>query len=431
MKQTLRRFFVETLDELSLDRVISAKLRLRDGRLETDSESIELDRCARILTVAIGKAAHPMARNLARILEPRATSGIVVSSVEDEPPPGFRAFRGGHPYPDEHSFEAARAVEEMLSGLTERDLVVYLLSGGGSAICERPVSETITLKDSRRFFEVLVTCGADIVEMNTLRKHFSGIKGGRLAVRAFPARQFTLYVSDVPPQRPSSVASGPTMPDESTLEDCYEIADRLRLRERFPDSIRRMFEEHSIPETPKPGDREFRNSSWVSLLDNSHAVEAIRRRAEAEGWAVEVDLSVDDRPVAEAVDRLLERLESLRREHPGRTAAVVSGGELSSPVRGDGMGGRNQAFVLDCVAKIAGRGITVISAGTDGVDGNSPAAGAVADSSSLERALKSGLDPADYEARSDSYNFFERLADLVVTGPTGNNVRDVRLLVAE
>jgi hydroxypyruvate reductase len=220
------------------------------------------------------------------------------------------------------------------------------------------------------------------------------------------------------------------MPDESTTEDSYEIASRLQLVERFPESIRKMFLDRSLPETPKAGADAFSNSSWHCLLDNQSAIEQLEAAARARDWHVEVDLSVDDWPVARAANHLLRRLERMRQEHPGRTVLLLTGGELSSPVTGDGLGGRNQAFVLDCVPKIAGKRMAVLSAGTDGIDGNSPAAGAVADSSTLDRANELGLDPEDFQARSDAYHFFDRLGDTLMTGPTGNNVRDVRLLAA-
>jgi hydroxypyruvate reductase len=307
---------------------------------------------------------------------------------------------------------------------------VYLLSGGGSALCEKPVDPSVTLQDMRELYRLLVTCGANIVEMNVLRKHLSAIKGGRLAEQAHPARQMTLYVSDVPPNQPSTVASGPTMPDESTVDDCYEIASRRQLVERFPESIRRMFTGRTLSETPKAGAAAFSNSSWHSLLDNQSAIDELVANARPRQWHVEVDLSVDDWPVAKAVNHLLRRLDRMRQESPGRTVLLLTGGELSSPVTGDGQGGRNQAFVLDCVSKIAGKNMAVLSAGTDGIDGNSPAAGAVADSSTLDRARELGLDPADFQQRSDSFHFFERLGDTLMTGPSGNNVRDIRLLAA-
>lgn len=431
MKLTLRELFHGTIEKLSLDRVMHSKVVCTDRVIEVGGERLDLKPFKKILVVAVGKAAAQMAGAFSRIVAPDVVSGVIVAPA----PPAerlrhFMVYQGGHPYPDAASFYAAGVIQELLDDLKPYYLVVYLLSGGGSALCEKPVDDEISLEDSREFYRLLVTCGANIVEMNVLRKHLSAIKGGRLAEQAFPARQMTLYLSDVPPNQPSTVASGPTMPDESTADDCYEIASRLQLVDRFPESIRRMFTERSIPETPKPGADAFSNSSWNCLLDNQSAIDELEAAGRDRGWHVEVDLSVDDWPVAKAANHLLRRLERIRQEQPGRTVALLTGGELSSPVTGDGLGGRNQAFVLDCVQKIAGKNMAVLSAGTDGIDGNSPAAGAVADSSTLERARDLGLDPEEFQQRSDSFHFFERLGDSLITGPTGNNVRDVRVLVA-
>jgi len=423
--------FLSTLEEITLDRVLAEKVRCQDGVLSVGNERIELKEFKKILAVAVGKAAYPMAKALTQILQPHVVSGVTVSPAPPERPlPHFMSYVGGHPYPNEQSFHAADVVWELLDDLKEHYLVIYLVSGGGSAICEKPVGEEISLADSRAFFEVLVTCGANIVEMNVLRKHFSGVKGGRLAARAHPARQMTLYVSDVPSDKPSAVASGPTMPDESSVDDCYEIVERLSLLDRLPAPIRSMFHDRRIPETPKPGDPVFLHSSWHCLLDNQAGLDLLTADARKEDWIAETDLSVDDAPLEDAVTRLLARLEELKSRHPGSTAALLTGGELSCPVTGDGLGGRNQAFVLECARRIAGRKIAVVSAGTDGIDGNSQAAGAVADGDTLARASRLGLDAKDFQQRSDSYRFFEALDDLIMTGPTGNNIRDLRLLVA-
>ncbi len=431
MKERLREIFLETIHELRLDQVMRSAIQCEGGMLKFGQESIDLTPFKKVIVVSIGKAAGRMAEEFVSIAAPQRVSGIVVSSVPTtKAPPYFFRYIGGHPYPNKESFHSAAVVQELVRDLDENHLVIYLLSGGGSAVCERPIDDSISFDDAHEFFRLLVTCGADIVEINTLRKHFSSIKGGRLAALAYPARQATLYVSDVPEGQDSSVASGPTMPDPSTIQDCYRIAQERGLMDRLPASIRRMFDEHAISETPKPGDERFATSSYRCLLSNSAAVAAVRRRAEDAGWQVEVDLSVDDLPVAEAADRLLTRLEKLRAGDPSRPAAVITGGELSSPVLGAGQGGRNQAFVLDCVPKIAGRNIAVISAGTDGIDGNSPAAGAIADGGTLARAQQAEMSVEDYIRRSDSYNFFRTLGDALETGPTENNVRDIRLLTA-
>ncbi len=431
MKGALRRLLLATLQDLALERVIPERVGVRDGVLEIDDEHIDLKGFKKIVLVAIGKAAFPMARSMQRLIDPLVASGVVVSP---EPAPSqlpyMLHYRGGHPYPTAESQYAAQVILTLVGQLHQHHLIIYLLSGGGSAIVEKPIDPSITLHDLREFYRVLVTCGAGIVEMNVLRKHFSATKGGRLAEAGQGARQVTLYVSDVPPDRPSTVASGPTMPDESTLDDCRAILERLGIRERLPASCRALLDSGSLPETPKPSSPAFKRSSWHALLSIIEGLDRLEASARAEGWVVERDLSVDDWPLDPAADHLLGRLEKLRAQHPGRVVAVSTGGELSSPVTGDGLGGRNQAFVLACAARIAGKNVALISAGTDGIDGNSPAAGAVADGETIARARAAGLEPAQHFARSDSYGFFSQLGDTLVTGATGNNIRDLRLLVA-
>ena len=431
MKATLNQLFTSTLEQLSLDKVMPKRLAANAGVLQFGEERIELTAFRKILVVAIGKAAYQMAEQTAEMLKPHTVSGMIVTSAL---PSGrltnFMTYEGGHPYPNEQSVWSADVARELLSDLKPDYLVIYLLSGGGSAIFEKPISDGISLDDSREFFRLLVTCGANIVEMNVLRKHFSAVKGGRLAEIAHPAKQLTLYVSDVPADRPSTVASGPTMPDESTVGDCYEIVERLKLKERLPRSLRVMFDEQRIPETPKPGSEKFTNSSWHCLLGNQDGLDTLVSATLLEGWVVDTDLSVDDWPLQKALDHLLARLGTLRQENPGKTVAILTGGELSCPVTGDGMGGRNQAFVLSCAKRITGQNIAVVSAGTDGIDGNSPAAGALADGETIQRARDLGMDAADFQQRSDSYHFFEKLGDLIMTGSTGNNIRDLRALVA-
>ena len=434
MKDRLLQLFLETLGETSLASVMTTAVERRGDALVVQGERIPLPRAGRVLVSGIGKAAQPMCSALVPLLQPDCdVQALIVSSVGCEVgPDGSDTILGGHPYPNEESVRAARQAVALANQLGRDDLFVCLLSGGGSAICEEPLHPEISLDDLRAFYEVLVTCGANIVEMNILRKHLSRIKGGRLAQAAAPARQLTLYVSDVPPGEPSTVASGPTMPDESTCGDAYATAESLEIVPQLPTSVRRRFEDRTLTETPKVGDPAFERSKWFCLLDNLAALDRLEDRARGFGWVVERDLSVDDQPVRDAAVSLIDRLQALRSKSPQRTVAVTTGGELSSPVTGDGMGGRNQAFVLWAARVLAERGMraTVLSAGTDGIDGNSPAAGAIADETTIHRAEARGMDAADFDQRSDAYRFFERLGDLIVTGPTGNNVRDIRMLVA-
>ena len=299
MKETLRQLFLAALEDLSLRRVMNEKIKCREGVLCWGDERIELERYKKIVTIAIGKAAFQMAEVFAETVRPRTAGGLAVSSLSPPHQPDFVTYQGGHPYPNLESVQAAERALEALSDLEPHHLVVYLLSGGGSAICEKPISDEISMDHLREFYRVLVTCGANIVQMNVLRKHFSAIKGGRLAERAFPARQVTFYVSDVPPEQPSTVASGPTMPDESTVGDTIEIAEKLGIVESLPTSIRGFFRDRRIPETPKPGHEAFHGNSWFCLLDNQDGLNRLENQVRSKGWVVETDISVDDWPLEE------------------------------------------------------------------------------------------------------------------------------------
>ena len=430
-RELCRAWFLQTLDSLKVERRMREAVRLREGVLEIQADRYRLDSFDEIRAVAFGKAAVEMTAALSPILTDAPLRGIVVApGFPQTPLPGFRYFAGGHPYPNEQSWLAAEAVWEFLGNLSPNTLVLFLISGGGSALLEMPLDRSVSLDDIRGFHEALVNCGASIQQMNTLRKHCSAIKGGRLAERAAPATQITLYVSDVPEDLPSAVASGPTLPDETNVADCRRIAARYNLLDRFPPSICKLLEWESLPETPKSGHPCFAKSRYYCLLSNRDGVEKLLELARAEGIFAEADNRCDDWELPPAADYLLGRLESLRQRHPGRPVTLISGGELSCAVRGTGIGGRNQAFVLDCVSKVEGQSLVVLSAGTDGIDGNSPAAGAIADGATAERARKLGMDPKEYLQRSDSYSFFAKLGDAMVTGPTGTNVRDLRILLA-
>ena len=440
-RELCRCLYIETLKSLQVGPRLRKAMCLRNGVLEVGEDSYPLSRFQAIRMVSLGKAAIEMAETAAEILAGTRLQlrGIVVAPYSaTKPLPSGRGsdwqeleyFQAGHPYPDEQSWKAAEAVLAFLEKCSPNELVLFLISGGGSALLEKPLDPPVSLQDLRRFHEVLVTCGASIEEINILRKHFSAVKGGRLAVLASPATQVTLYVSDVPEHLPSAVASGPTMPDESTVEDCRRIAAQYGLLGKFPDTIRALLESGQLPETPKPGHPSFARSGYYCLLSSRDGCEKLLELARARGVWAEAEGSCDEWEFRQAANYLLTRLERLSRQHRGQPAMLVSGGEVSSPVTGGGQGGRNQAFVLHCVSKIAGQSVVVLSAGTDGIDGNSPAAGSIADGRSAGRAAALGLDPGKFLSRGDSYSFFEKLGDAIVTGATGTNVRDLRLLLA-
>ena len=286
---------------------------------------------------------------------------------------------------------------------------------------------------------MLVHSGPSISEINTIRKHLSAVKGGRLAQAAYPAQQVSIFVSDVPDNTPDALASGPTMPDSTTVEDCYRLATRdcfphfenrevVALRSHFPASVRELFERRALEETPKSDDPAFVRARWWTILSNSALLDSARREVERQGFAVEIDNSCDDWDYVKAADYLLRRVRELRQKH--ERICLLSGGEVTVAVQNGGVGGRNQQFALYCATKIGAENLCVLSAGSDGIDGNSPADGAVVDGTTIEVARARGLDPETHLRNFDAFPLFEALGDAIVTGPTGNNLRDLRILLA-
>jgi len=343
---------------------------------------------------------------------------------------GFQCFEGGHPEPNADSLLAGKAACELARNSTSETLFIVLLSGGGSALMESPLLGTLSLAEIRQIHRILVTSGASIHEINSVRKHISAVKGGRLVQSAHPATILTLAVSDVPVGKESALASGPTLPDPTTCADALDVISKYHLRDGLPETLRAWIESGAMAETPKASDPVFASTRFELISGMHELFHAAHRFAEAEHFIACCDNSTDDWPVRKAAGALLAQLEGLQTANPTKPVALIADGELSSPVTGDGLGGRDSAFVLACVEEIAGKPMVVLSAGTDGMDGNSPAAGAVADGNTLARARQSGLDPKDFFERSDAFRFFDRLGDAIVTGPTGNNLRDLRLLLS-
>jgi glycerate 2-kinase len=433
LKQLARQIFHETLAAIDIPATMQRKLRRAGTRLLFDGKSLDLRQFDKLRVVAMGKAAHAMVDGLALVLAPFVRFEGVVSAptAPRKPLPGMKYFVGGHPIPSEESWKAAEAILALLKSCDERTLAFFLLSGGGSALVELPLDPRQTMKDIQQLHHALVTCGAPIDAINTIRKHVSAVKGGRLAAAANGATKVTVAVSDVPLGQESALASGPTLPDPKTVADFDRTVSEFGLWERLPRGLQRWIEEGRMLETPKPEAPAFRNAHFLLLLGMDDLLHPAHRVLEARGFIACCDNTTDDWPVDAAAEYLLEQLEELGQAHSGKRVALVADGEVSSPVTGDGIGGRNSAFVLACVEEIAGKKIAVLSAGTDGIDGNSPAAGAVADGETLEMARAIGLDPRDSFQRSDAFTFFARLDEVIVTGPTGNNLRDLRILIAE
>jgi glycerate 2-kinase len=432
MKQTAERVFRHTLAAIDIPSALARKLQRSDSRICVGTGEIDLRDFSEIVAIAFGKAAFAMADGLTSILAPEfAVDGIlVVPEVPQHTLPGWKTFVGGHPIPAAESFAAGRAILDRLAHCGERTLIFFLISGGGSALVEQPLDQRVTLEDIQQLHSALVTCGAPIEEINVVRKHLSATKGGRLAAAAALSTKLTFALSDVPEGQESALASGPTVPDPSTLGEMQEIMRGYALLQKLPSSLREAIEQGKLPETPKEGDAAFARARFEILLGEHDLLHAAHHCCEAEGFICMVDIETDGWPLEKATDHLLRELTNLKKQYPGKRVAIFAGGELSSPVAGDGIGGRNSAFALTCAPKIAGQNVAVLSAGTDGIDGNSLAAGAVADGETLARARAAGLDPVDFLSRSDAYNFFARLDDAVITGPTGNNLRDLRILLA-
>jgi hydroxypyruvate reductase len=428
MRATVRHLFEHALKESAVERAFPRNVVCERGVLRICEDLYDISACQRVFVVSIGKAAHSMVNALATQAGDRF-EGIVASSVDPGPQlRGFRYFRGGHPTPNQESIRAAEATLKCLAAQNESSLVIFMLSGGGSSIAEKPIDEEISLEDLIAAYRVLVHSGAPIAEINAIRKHLSAIKGGRLAQAAYPAQQVSLLVSDVPDNTPDALASGPTMPDSTSVEDCYRIATQYGMVEQFPEPVRALFQTRALEETPKSDDPAFNRSRWWTILSNASLVETARAEAAARDFTVEVDNSCDDWDYARAADYLLGKLRDIRKK--SERVCLISGGEVTVKVANGGIGGRNQQFALACALRIAGENVTVLSAGSDGIDGNSPAAGAVVDGTTLSRAAIHRLDPQAHLSRFDAYSFFHALRDDVVTGPTGNNVRDLRLLLA-
>jgi glycerate 2-kinase len=428
LKLLARQIFAHALAEASIARAFDRHVDLeRGGVLRVGEDLLDLNGYSRRFVVSIGKAANTMVETLAAKTG-ELFEGIVASSVAaQQQVRGFRYFLGGHPTPNADSVLAADAALRALHSLDQNSLVVFLISGGGSSILEKPIYDEISLDDLVATYRALVLCGAPIAEINTVRKHLSAVKGGRLGLAASGAQQVSLLVSDVPDATPDALASGPTMPDSTTLADCRRIVEQYNLLPPFPSSVRELFDRDALEETPKSDDPVFVRSRWWTILSNKTAVDAAAAEAARLGFTVEIDNSCDDWDYHRAAEYLVGRL---RRGKP--RVCLISGGEVTVKVTSDGgVGGRNQQFALACASRIAGENIAVLSAGTDGIDGNSPAAGAVVDGTTIGRAPTSGLDVAHSLSSFDAYPLFRILGDAVVTGPTGNNVRDIRILLAD
>ena len=431
MKEIARHIFGHALRESSVGAAFARHVSCDRGVLRICEDLYDLNAYSRVFVISLGKAAHTMLAALHEGTGERF-EGIVASPVAPEfQVRGFRYFQGGHPLPNADSVRAGEAMLKSVATLNESCLAIFLLSGGGSACAEKPIDDEISLEDLIATYRALVHCGAPIGEINAIRKHLSAVKGGRLAQAARPAQQVSILISDVPDNTPDALASGPTMPDSTTAEDCYAFAAKYKLlsgETRLPRSVAELFERHALEETPKSDDPAFIRSRCWTILSNSAMLNAAKAEAQRQGFLVEIDNSCDDWDYAKAADHLLARLHDLSKSN--EHVCLLSGGEVTVCVSNGGLGGRNQQFALYCAEKIAGDRVCVLSAGSDGIDGNNPAAGAVADGVTHVRAKAAGMDPRQHLEAFNCYPLFDALGDAIVIGSTGNNLRDIRILLS-
>lgn len=452
-----RAIFAQALADCSIDRAFAQRMSVEtvaDGttRLLLGDSIVDLAHVAQVRIIAIGKAARTMLDALLPRLPLSGSCDVQGVLIAPAPPAqlprGFQFFAGGHPLPNQASFAGAQAVLSMLNALPQvrsrvsDTLCLFLVSGGASAMMELPLDPAITLDDTVAFHRTLVHSGASIAEMNCVRKHFSAVKGGRLAAAAQGAECFSIFVSDVPSGHLDTIASGPTVPDTSTLAECREILNRYNLLDRFPASVRQFFTSANIAETPKPQDL---TAHTLTLLDADDLAQAARQHAEQLGFHAVIDNTCDDWDYRAASEYLLTRLRALRLEHP--RVCLISVGEVSvSPANdgliGSGTGGRNQHFALYTATQLepTDAPIAVLSAGSDGIDGNSTAAGAVIDEHTLHSTSVGAERTRDEQLRAEaqmalqqfcSFPFLHSRGAIITTGPTGNNLRDLRVLLAE
>jgi glycerate 2-kinase len=435
MRQQAEEIFRAALKAVDPIEAVFRYVKLADGVLQVGERRFEFEDYDRILVVGAGKAGAPMARALEDLLGDRISDGvIVVKEGHGLPLQHVRIHEAGHPVPDERGIRGAEDILSLVSTAGERDLVLCVISGGGSALLVAP-AEGVTLEDKQEVTRLLLACGADIHEINTVRKHLSRAKGGWLARFAYPATVVTLILSDVIGDDLNVIGSGPTVPDPSTFADAEGVFKKYDIWEGVPSSVKDRFQKGlkgDIQDTPKSGDIAFQRCYSELVGTNIQALIAAGKEAERQGYRALILSSTvegEAREVVKVLTAIAKEVGSSGNPLPP-PACIIWGGETTVTLQGDGKGGRNQEFALASARIIDGlENVVVLSAGTDGTDGPTDAAGAIADGTTVTRAKAKGLDPLGYLRRNDSYHFLQALGDLVITGPTRTNVMDVYMVL--
>ncbi len=430
-----QEIFKTGLEAVNPANAINKYLCLKDHQLTVGDIKYDLTKFGNIYVIGAGKASAAMAQAVEKLLGEKLNSGLINTKYDHGLPlRKIQLTESGHPVPDEAGLRGAQKIVKLLEKTGEKDLVIFLISGGGSALLPYP-AEGMSLEDKQKMTKTLLEVGANIHEINALRKHISLVKGGRLARFAFPSTLISLILSDVIGDDLDSIASGPTVPDPSTFGDCLQILDKYHIRDLVPPIVVEIMEKGArgeIEESPKPGDPVFERTQNFIVGSNIQAVEAAKKKADKLGYnslILSTFIEGETKDVARVHAAIAKEI--LASGHPVKIpACVISGGETTVTIHGQGVGGRNQEFVLAAAIEIEGlKDVIVLSAGTDGTDGPTDAAGAIADGDTALRAKEMGMNPNHYLRDNDSYHFFQPLDDLIITGPTYTNVMDLRLIL--
>lgn len=436
MRSDAHAIFLAGLKAVEARAAVCRHCKVNGDRFVVGTKAYDLSQFKNVYVIGAGKAGASMAKALEEMLTDRIAQGLVIVKYGHLADLNkVKLVEAGHPVPDEQGRQGAQAMMDLAVRAQEDDLVICVLSGGGSALLPLP-AEGVSLADKQDTTRALLACGATIHEINAVRKHISLVKGGGLARAVFPAMLVALVLSDVIGDDLDVIASGPTVPDSSTFADCMDVFKKYGITEKVPRAVLNYMQqgvEGKTAENPKPGDLLFGGVQNLIVASNVECILAAGEKARALGYNTLILSSMiegETLDVAQVHAGIAKEI--LKTGHPlSRPACVLSGGETTVTLRGEGLGGRNQEFALAAAIHIAGwDDIVVLSGGTDGTDGPTDAAGAVADSLSVERAHDLGLAPAALLAENDAYHFFEKLGDLIKTGPTNTNVMDLRIMLA-
>ncbi|MCS6988397.1 MAG: glycerate kinase [Chloroherpetonaceae bacterium] len=430
--------FKKGIDAVNGQKIVQDALRLDGDALTIVAQGkfkqIDLSQFKRIHLLGVGKASVAMAKGAKEVLGERVSSSFIVTKYghAQNAPSDLKIVEAAHPFPDENSYKSAREMFRICNEAKEDELILFVVSGGASSLLSFPAGE-ITLEDKKFTTALLLKAGATIDELNCVRKHLSRIKGGQLAKAAYPATVVSLILSDVVGDNLGTIASGITSPDPTTFDDAYRVIEKYRLEKVIPETVRSRLQrgiEGKIAETPKPDDECFKRAHNIVVGSNRIALKAIEDHARTLGYEAGIvsdELTGEAREVAK---KLAARAKALAKSQ--RKACLIAGGETTVTVVGHGKGGRNAEMALAAAIELQGvTNVVFLSAGTDGTDGDTNAAGAISDGATLARAKHLGLIANEHLQNNDSYNFFQLVGDLVITGPTNTNVMDIQIVLVD